>query len=81
MGDAESRRLRESVMRGVVDYPTQWYGSRRLPVSPLRRVGDSPYHRYGESATPPIGDSGELFFEYKYLHEFEAKIGTARKVV
>jgi hypothetical protein len=31
---------------------------------------DSPIHRYGES-----------FFEYEYLREFEAKIGTARKVV
>jgi hypothetical protein len=31
---------------------------------------DSPTHRYGES-----------FFEYKYLREFEAKIGTARNVV
>jgi hypothetical protein len=27
------------------------------------------------------GDSGESFFEYEYLSEFEAKIGTARKVV
>ena len=31
---------------------------------------DSPTHRYGES-----------FFEYEYLREFEAKIGTAQKVV
>jgi hypothetical protein len=31
---------------------------------------DSPTHRYGES-----------FFEYEYLREFEAKIGTARNVV
>ncbi len=31
---------------------------------------DSPTHRYGE-----------LFFEYEYLREFEAKIGTARNVV
>jgi hypothetical protein len=34
-----------------------------------------------ELATPRIGDSGESFFEYEYLREFEAKIGTARKVV
>jgi hypothetical protein len=32
---------------------------------------------YAESATPRIGDSGESFFEYEYLREFEAKIGTA----
>ncbi len=31
---------------------------------------DSPTHRYGES-----------FFEYEYLREFEAKIGTAWNVV
>jgi hypothetical protein len=30
----------------------------------------SPTHRYGES-----------FFEYEYLREFEAKIGTARNLV
>jgi hypothetical protein len=47
----------------------------------MRGVVDSPTQRYGESATPRIGDSGELFFEYEYLREFEAKIGTARKVV
>jgi hypothetical protein len=40
--------------------------------STVRGVGDSPYHRYGESVTP-------RFFEYEYLHKFEAKIGTARK--
>ncbi len=27
------------------------------------------------------GFSGVSFFDYEYLHEFEAKIGTARKVV
>ncbi len=31
---------------------------------------DSPTHRYGES-----------FFEYEYLREFKAKIGTAQNVV
>jgi hypothetical protein len=33
------------------------------------------------SLTPRIGDSGESFFEYEYIREFEAKIGTARKIV
>ena len=43
---------------------------------------DSSTQRYGgELATPRIGDSGESFFEYEYLREFKAKIGTARKVV
>ncbi len=52
---------------------TQW--------SVMRVVGDSPYHWCAESVTPRIGDSGESFFEYEYLREFEAKIRTARKVV
>ncbi len=43
----------------------------RLPDSPIRGVGDSPTHRYGES----------IFDDYEYLHEFEAKIETARKLV
>jgi hypothetical protein len=30
---------------------------------------DSQTHQYGEA-----------FFEYEYLHEFEAKIGTARNI-
>jgi hypothetical protein len=56
-------------------------GSWRLRISVMRGVGDSPYYWYAESATPRIGDSGESFFEYEYLPEFEAEIGTARKVV
>ncbi len=47
----------------------------------MRGVSDSPYHRYGESATPRIGDCGESILEFEYLREFEAKIGTAWKVV
>ncbi len=35
----------------------------------MRGVVDSPTHRYGES-----------IFDYEYLHEFEAKIETARKL-
>jgi hypothetical protein len=55
---------------------------------------DSPTHRVGESSTPRLAESesrrlpdspthrvGELFFDYEYLREFEAKIGTAQKVV
>ncbi len=74
-------RLSVSVMRGVVDSAYQWCGEsstphivesecRRLCVSLIRRVADSPYHWVGES-----------FFEYEYLRECEAKIGTARNVV
>jgi hypothetical protein len=44
--------------------------SRQLPDSPCRRVCDSPTRRVGES-----------FFDYEYLREFEAQIGTARNVV
>ncbi len=46
-------------------------GSRRLSDSPSRGVSDSPISRVGESS----------FFYYEYLREFEAKSGTARKVV
>jgi hypothetical protein len=68
----------------------------RLPVSPIRGIVDSPYHRYREFSfkkfnirgdiriqkmTPRIGDNGKSFFEYEYLREFEAKTGTARKLV
>ncbi len=68
-------------MPGVADPPISDAGSWRLRVSVIRGVGDSPYHWYTESAIPRIGDSGESFFEYKYLREFEAKIRTARKLV
>jgi hypothetical protein len=44
--------------------------SQRLPDLPSRRVANSPTRRVGES-----------FFDYEYLREFEAKSGTARKVV
>jgi hypothetical protein len=54
---------------------------RGVAESAYQGVVDSPIQRYGESVTPRIGDSGESFFEYEYLREFEAKIGTARKVV
>ncbi len=42
----------------------------RLPDSPIRGVDDSPTHRVEES-----------IFDYENLHEFEAKIETARKLV
>jgi hypothetical protein len=53
-----------------------------------------PTHQLGESATPRLAKSeshqlpdsptrrvGESFFDYEYLSEFEAIIGTAQKVV
>jgi hypothetical protein len=45
-------------------------GSRRLTDSTSRSVGDSPTQQVGES-----------IFDYKYLRDFDAKIGTDRKVV
>jgi hypothetical protein len=42
----------------------------RLPDSPIRGVDASLTHRVGES-----------IYDYEYLHEFEAKIETARKLV
>ncbi len=44
--------------------------SQRLPDSPSRRVADSQTQWVGES-----------FFDDEYLREFEAKSGTARKVM
>jgi len=38
--------------------------------SPTRRVDDSPTGRVGES-----------FFDYEYLREYEAQIGTAQNAV
>ncbi len=66
--------LSVSVMRGVADSAYQWFGelatlrisdagSWRLPVSLICGVGDSPYRP----------DSGESFFEYKYLRNSKPK--------
>ncbi len=35
----------------------------------------------GNLVNSPTRPVGEWFFDYKYLREFEAKIGTARNVV
>ncbi len=65
---------------------------KRLPDSPSRGVDKNAYRyncfqtfesingfsTFGESPTRRVGES---FFYYEYLREFEAKIGTARKVV
>ncbi len=50
----------------------------RLPDSPTHRLSDSPNWEVVDSLTWLIGES---FFDYKYLRKFEAKFGTARKVV
>ncbi len=69
--------------------------TRRVGESPTLRISefffkhskaDSPTRQIGESSTPRLAKSesrrvGESFFYYEYLREFEAKIGTARKVV
>ncbi len=66
-------------MRGVGNSPYHWCGEtttlRIIDTQSFilkNSVADSPYHWYAESATPLIGDSGESFFEYEYLCEFEA---------
>ena len=63
--DSPTRRVGESSTPPLAESESQ-----RLPDSPSRRVADSPTRRVGES-----------FFDYEYLREFEAKSGTARKVV
>jgi hypothetical protein len=52
--------------------------SHRLDDLPSQRVADSPTYRVGELLTRQVGES---FFDYEYLLEFEAKSGTAHKVV
>ncbi len=69
-------------------------GSRQFSDLTCQGVDDSPTRRVGELATPRLAefsykhsksDQTRLvrvsFFDCKYLYEFKAKIGTARKVV
>jgi hypothetical protein len=52
---------------------------RQIPESGSRRLSEFSFkHSKAESATPRRGES---FFDYEYLREIEAKIGTAGKVV
>jgi len=46
--------------------------------SPTRLAEFSFKHSKADSPTHRVGES---FFDYEYLREFEAKIGTVRKVV
>jgi hypothetical protein len=45
------------------------------------QVGESPTFTESESLDSPTHRVGESFFNYEYLRELEANIGTARKVV
>jgi len=72
LSDSPSRGVSDSPIsrvRGVADSPTRQVFLLNIQ-KPSRGVKDSPTHRVGES-----------FFDYEYLREFEAKSGTARKVV
>jgi hypothetical protein len=54
----------------------------RLPDSASRRVVDSTSFLLNiQKPTLRLAESGCTVFRYEYLGEFEAKIGTARKVV
>jgi hypothetical protein len=56
------------------------WGSRRLSDLPSFLLNiQKPTLRLADSESQRLPDS--LFFDYEYLREFEAKIGTARKVV
>jgi hypothetical protein len=72
LGESPPLRLAEfSFKHSKADSPTCQVGESATPrLSPSQRVTDSPTWRVGES-----------FFDYEYLREFEAKIGTAQKVV
>jgi hypothetical protein len=60
---------------------------KRLPDSLTHRVGELMTLRLAEfslkhsKADFPTRRVGKSFFDYEYLHEFEAKIRTAQKVV
>jgi hypothetical protein len=51
-------------------YNHHWFIKGLTKIVSIGILVDSPTRRVGES-----------FFDYKYLHEIEAKIGTARNVV
>ena len=78
-------RLPDSPSRGADDSPTrrvEELATPRLAESGSRRLSDSPSFSFKHStADSPTRRVGESFFDYEYLREFEAKSGTARKVV
>ncbi len=79
-----SRRVGESTTLRLAEFSFKHSKaeseSQKFPDSPSQRVSDSPTRQVGESSTSRRWVE-ELFFDYEYLREFEAKIGTARKVV
>jgi hypothetical protein len=78
-------RLPDSPSLGVDDSLTRQVGelaTPRLAESGSRRISDSPSFSFKHSkADSPTRRVGESFFDYEYLREFEAKSGTAQKVV
>jgi hypothetical protein len=46
-----------------------------------KRLAESASRRLAESESRRLVESGESFFYYGYLREFEAKIGMAHKIV
>jgi hypothetical protein len=68
-----------SLTSDILPVESSYLPSRRLSDSPtLRLVEFSFKHSKADSPTRRVG---VLFFDYEYLREFEAKIGTARKLV
>jgi hypothetical protein len=72
--ESGSRRLSDSPSRGVSDSLSFLLNIQK----PSRRVSDSPSRRVSDSPTRRVG---EAFFDDENLREFEAKSGTARKLV
>jgi len=87
------RKLPVLVNRGVGDSPTQWLGellSEYFSKKSLTQgVGELPTLHVGESESrwlQRVGNSpncsvAEWFFDFEYLHKFEAKVRTAKTVV
>ncbi len=81
IGNAHSQRLPTSLklrvqskknFRRLSSFAMRWFVD--SPLSSMRGVIDSMHQRCTESVTPPIGDSKESIFNYKYLREVESKI-------
>jgi hypothetical protein len=72
---------------GQIDSPTQRYAESDSPYrwyaesATLRIIDTESFILKNSIADSPYRWCGESIFEYEYLSEFEAKIGTARKVV
>jgi hypothetical protein len=72
-------RIAESGSRQLPDSSSWELATPHTVESGSRRLSD--LSSFLLNIQKPTCQVGESFFDYEYLHEFEAKIGMARKVV